>query len=737
MMCRIGAIILRIAVCALAASPALSQDTARLARARAFSKDALIAMTRNASIVPNWIGGGERFWFKRQNATGSDFVVVDAATGKQISVSASPPVTGASRPGSTDVLSPDGRSAAFVRDRNVWLRDTASGQERQLTTDGVEGYEYGSVAYGDLMRVLRRRAGIPRTPEGLVWSPDSHYIATMRADSREVPLRPVVTEYAPKDSAFAIAHMDRYPVAADSKEPGRTISVIDARSGSSVSAAIVAANLQDYAPVYFTFGVVWWNLAGHELYFITGTRDATRYCLAALDLSSGKVRTVIEETERHYYSLNPDDYSRPNVYVTRNGSEAIWYSQRSGYGHLYLYDARSGKLKHPITKGSWAVFDIQHVDEAGRLVYFTAGGREKGLSPYYRHLYRVSLDGGEPQLLTPEEADHEFSNHYGLFLTLYGATHSQMSPSGRYFVDEYSTVDQPPVTVIRTASGRLVSRLVQADVSALHASGWRPPERFIVKADDGTTDLYGVMFRPADFDPGRRYAVIDRMYPGPQGSFAPQTFMDSLAVLGADMQGLAELGFVVIELDGRGTSRRSRDFRYTFAGTEDVLGAADHVAAIKHLAQERKWMDIGRVGVTGASFGGYGSLRATLLYPDFFKVCVSMVGPSDFRTMGLSLTNDRFFGYPARSKANADFEELITNTRLVGRLEGKLLLMYGGIDENVPLNQAFILFEALIKADKDFDTVMIPNSTHAVTQQPYAIRRMMEYFARQLGPPAP
>jgi dipeptidyl aminopeptidase/acylaminoacyl peptidase len=294
--------------------------------------------------------------------------------------------------------------------------------------------------------------------------------------------------------------------------------------------------------------------------------------------------------------------------------------------------------------------------------------------------------------------------------------------------------------VIRNSVGKLISRVIEADASALRTAGWLPPERFVVKAADGRTDLYGVLYRPTNFDPQRHYAVIDCMYPGPQGSWSPQTFMDSFkgssAMFGGNMQALAELGFIVVALDGRGTSRRSKEFHYAFAASEDVLGAADHKAAIEQLAKQRNWMDINRVGVTGTSFGGYGSLRATLLFPDFFDVCVSMVGPADYRTMGLSLTNDRFFGYPARSKADAAFDELISNTRLVGRLKARLLLLYGGMDENVPFNQAFLLFDALIGAGKEFDTLIIPNSTHAVLRQPYAIRRAMEYFAEHLGPPS-
>jgi dipeptidyl-peptidase 4 len=726
-----------IATCAVFAQTGGVTPGDRFERAQRFLSVRLKPTILNGQVVPHWIGSTDQFWYARQTPSGSKYVTVDASTAKEIAIADSAPSSDADA-GGMEVPSPNGKAAVFVRDNNLWLRDRVNSTERQITRDGIEAFAYGNLAYADLFRVLRRRTQTTQAPEGILWSPDSRYIVAMRADLRKVPLRPVVVEYAPKDSSFAVAHLDRYPIAADAEMPPRSIVVIDTQNGATIDAHSDPNLLQDYAPAYFGMGVVWWKLIDHELYFITGTRDATRYGLAALDLRSGNVRTVIEETEQHFYSLNPEDYSRPNVHLLSKRPEAIWYSQRTGYGHLYLYDTRTGTVERAITHGDWVVFDLLRVDEDRRIAWFTAGGRERGRNPYYRHLYRVSLDGGEPTLLTPEDADHQFSGHFGLFARLYGPSQSQISPSGRYVVDSFSTVSQPPITLIRsTQTGKLVGRVIDSDVSGLMATGWRPPQRFVAKAADGKTDLHGVMYLPTDFDAQRRYALIERTYPGPQVSWSPQSFMDNIASLGSDMQALAELGFIVIELDGRGTTHRSRDFRYAFTGTEDVLGAADHKAAIEQLAKEHPWIDPGRIGITGASFGGYGSLRAMLLYPEFFKVCVSMVGPADYRSLGLALTNDRFFGYPARSKENAGFEELISNTRLVGRLrdDNKLYLMAGGIDENVPLAQAFTMFEALIGANKRFDSLILPNVTHGVQQNPYAIQRMMEYFAEHLGAP--
>jgi dipeptidyl aminopeptidase/acylaminoacyl peptidase len=286
--------------------------------------------------------------------------------------------------------------------------------------------------------------------------------------------------------------------------------------------------------------------------------------------------------------------------------------------------------------------------------------------------------------------------------------------------------------------GDCAATVLQADVAALLETGWRPPTRFTVKAADGRTDLYGVMFTPLAMDSARRHAVVELTYPGPQGDYGPHGFMDGITgSLTYNMQRTAELGFVGVALDGRGTSRRGRTFRYAFAGTEDVFGSADHRAAIENLAKRHRFMDVERVGITGGSFGGYATVRAMLLHPGFFDVTVSHVGPHDFRKLGPGLTVDRFFGIPSEPGAKDDFYATISNTRLVDRLEGKLLLIYGEIDENVPFVNPMVFFDALIKADKDFETIILPNTTHGTSVHPYAIRRQAEYFVEHLGGPRP
>jgi dipeptidyl aminopeptidase/acylaminoacyl peptidase len=678
-----------------ASPPATTDYAPDFDRAAQFSSAALVKKVKNGNPVPHWIGTEDRFWVRIETAKGHEFAIVDATNGQRTAAfdhaalaqalakagfknlhPDSLPIDGiepsqravvvqlrdkayrcdlaAGRCDSTraiyspaEVVGPGGK-VAFVRDYNVWLRDSA-GKERQLTTGGVEYYAYGNAGIFDAGRVARRKTGLPRPVVGLVWSPDGRYLASFRTDRRKLPLRPHVTEHFPTDGAQPTVHLDRQLMAGDNLIPGSTVEVIDAETGAIVTADIPAERLQDFAPIHFGAGAVWWNLGGRELFFDGATRDARTYYLFAVDMKTGRSRIVIEETEQHYYDFHPDDYAFPNFQVLSNGAEAIWYSQRTGYGHLYLYDARTGKVKNPITQGEWVVTDLLRVDEPGRTVYFVGCGREKGRNPYYRHLYRVSLDGGEPTLLTPEDANHAFAARVAFGATGLGGPGSQVSPGGRYFVDTYSTLTDPPLMKVRSSTGDSVATVVKADASALYATGWRPPTRFVVKAADGKTDLYGAMYTPLKMDSSLKYAVVEQTYPGPQGSFGPHGFIHGIAGLPTnDMQRIAELGFVGVVLDGRGTSRRGRDFRYAFAGTEDIFGSADHRAAIENLAKQHRFMDVDRVGITGASFGGYGTMRAMLLNPGFFDVTVSQVGPHDFHYMGPGLTVDRFWGIPPK-----------------------------------------------------------------------------------------
>jgi len=267
--------------------------------------------------------------------------------------------------------------------------------------------------------------------------------------------------------------------------------------------------------------------------------------------------------------------------------------------------------------------------------------------------------------------------------------------------------------------------------------GWQPPERFVVKAEDGKTDLYGAMFKPTDFDPSMKYPVINQTYPGPQIDSGPHSFFDNFfAITTRNAQAMAETGAIVVALDGRGTTRRDRKFRYAYAGKMDIFGAGDHKAAIENLAKKHPYVDDTRVGITGASFGGFGSLRAALLYPGFFDVVVAHVGPNEYRTSVPSgISSERFFGIPGTDRDHYDESDSLA---IIDRLEANLLLVYGEIDENVPFRSAMSTFDALIKADKDFDSFVVPNANHGgASSNPYIVKRQRRYFSEHLGPPMP
>lgn len=770
---------------------------ARVAHAQEFVSAKLFGKVRNSATTFRWIGNTDRFWFRKALDNGDIFVVVDAATGRQeplfdpgnmtaalrragaqgqpaitnIAVSddgrslmvnvakqgaacrwpqggggcdvptatyrCDLPVTSCNGtpalPGADVVLSPDRKRALFIRDHNLWLREMDDGAERALTTGGVEGFAYGGKdLQTDFTRIVRRRAGLPQPLNGAFWSPDGRYVLAARHDLRNVPERHIATEYLPPEGGRPLVHTARLPLASDEHYPDAALDIIDIAAGTVRSAAIDPQLLADGAAVslYLT-RTVWWARSGEEVWFIGTKRGGRDVRLTRIDLPTGKAVDVVNETSTTFIATNPNSFNGPNVKVLASGKEAIWFSERDGWGHLYLYDTDSGRVKRRLTRGSWLVTDLIKVDEASRTVFFTAVGREAGRNPYYRHLYSVSLDGSEPRLLTPDDADHDFFNPIAPIVTPSGS----VSPSGKYIIDSFSTFAQPDKVVLRRADGTAVAEVLDADITALAATGWRSPEQFVVKAADGKTDLYGLMVKPMNFDPARKYPVIDITYPNPGSKFTPTTFRDvflNSTMLNA--HAFAEAGAIVVGLDGRGMGFRSKAFRDTFDGTDDPMGAVDHVAAIRNLAATRPYMDIDRVGSTGHSFGGLGSLRAMLLFPDFFKVVVSGESPADLFVSSMDFNTERNFGVPTNEKTRAYYHRLFSGS-LADRLTGKLLLIGAGADENVPFQNTMQLIMSLNRAGKVYDTLIMPDSTHFGGREPYGVMRTIRYFAENLGGP--
>jgi dipeptidyl-peptidase-4 len=448
-------------------------------------------------------------------------------------------------------------------------------------------------------------------------------------------------------------------------------------------------------------------------------RGARRLALCRADGGTGAVQELIIEASETYVETHPLLPWPSAVRLSPGDRWVVWPSERDGWRHLYLYEGGTGQLLRQLTRGPWFVRDVLRVDD--QWVWFTGLGREPGRDPYFRHLYRVSLDGGEPELLTPEDADHA----------------AVLAPSGHFVIDSASTIATAPVHRLRRTDGSHVLDLAAADLSRLQADGWRPPERFEVTAADGHTQLHGALFFPSDFDPAGRYPLIDSIYPGPQLIRTPKSFsVDSTA--GADewpgawdAQALAELGFVVMTLDGRGTPLRSREIHLASYGHLGGHALDDHVAAIGALARTRPWLDEERVGITGHSAGGAAAVRAVLEYPHVFKAAVSGSGVHDIRRY-LAYWAEKYQGLPP----DADYEEA-SNIELAHRLQRPVLLIHGELDDNVHPANTLVLAHALIEADKDVELVILPGQNHDCATHPYYRRRTWEFFVRHLLEPPP
>jgi dipeptidyl aminopeptidase/acylaminoacyl peptidase len=442
---------------------------------------------------------------------------------------------------------------------------------------------------------------------------------------------------------------------------------------------------------------------------VSTSRDHTYEQLRVADTSSGVVRNVMEERVSTFFESGN---GKVNWKYLPASNEIIWFSERDNWGHLYLYDLQSGKLKQQITNGDGNVTQLLRVDEKNRRLYFVGVGRESGRDPYFRHFYRTSFDGKRVDLLTPENADHNIS----------------LSPSGRFFVDTYSTPDTPPVTLLRDADGKTIMTLEKADISKLLATGWKPPEPITVKARDGATDLYGLMYKPTDLDPSRKYPIVNHIYPGPQtGSVGGRQFSPARG----DAQALAELGFVVVEIDGMGTPWRSKRFHEAYYGDMGDNTLPDQVTGMKQLAERYPWIDIDRAGIYGHSGGGYATASAMFRHPDFFKVGISEAGNHDNRNYEDDWA-EKWQGLLQPKPDGTTNYDNQANQLVAKNLKGKLLLAHGTLDTNVPPYNTLLVVNELIKANKDFDLIMLPNRGHGFGNEPYMVRRRWDYFVRYL-----
>lgn len=607
--------------------------------------------------------------------------------------------TGTGRRSRTDIPSPDETLTAFVRDYNLWIREIATGKETQLTTDGTEAQAYA-----------RNDAGWTRsdTPV-LVWSPDSRRIATFRHDSRGVGEMHVVDTKVGHSTVTTL----KYPLPGDDRIFMIERVIIDVDPVKVTKLDLPPDPHRSTLCDHVVCGGEWvdveWSADSRELAFVSSSRDHKRADLRVADAATGAVRNVLSERVESFFESGQ---GRVNWHYLPDQDEVVWFSRRDNWGHLYLYDAATGFQKNRVTTGDGNVTQVLSVDEEARTIYFVGVGKEAGRDPYFRHYYRVGMDGTGLTLLTPEDADHSIN----------------LSPSAEYFVDSYSTPTTPPVSVLRDRDGAVVFELERADITKLIEAGWQPPIPITAKARDGRTDLYGLMYRPTAFDPSRRYPIINHIYPGPQtGSVGSRSFAASRG----DAQAIAELGFIVVEIDGMGTPWRSRTFHEAYYGDMGDNTLPDQIAAMRELATRYPWIDIERAGIYGHSGGGFATADAMFRYPDFFKVGVSQAGNHDNRVYEDDW-GEKWQGLLAKGtdgKTNYDDQANQTHAE---NLKGKLLIAHGTLDTNVPPNSTLLVVNALIAANKDFDLIMFPNRGHGFGNEPYMVRRRWDYFVRNL-----
>ena len=606
------------------------------------------------------------------------------------------------------VLSPDRKQEAFIRNWNLWVRDVATGKETQLTTDGVENFGYAT-----------DNAGWKHTDNAILeWSPDSKQIATFQQDQRQDGDMYLVTTKVghPELQAW------KYPLPGDQHVTMIERVIIDVPAHKVVRLKTPAdqhrSSLCDDVSCGEDGGWddVKWAPDGKTLAFVSTSRDHKHETFRVADAKTGAVRTVFHEDVATYYESGN---GAVNWRYLPGTNEAIWFSERNNWGNLYLYDLNDGKLKHAITTGEGNVTEVLKVDEKTRTVWFRGVGRSAGVHPYYQQFWKVSLDGGEPVLLSPEPADHTVT----------------MSDDGKYFVDSYSTTDKPPVAVLRDANdGHTVATVAKADISRLLATGWQPPQQIILKGRDGKTDIYGLMYKPTHFDPNKKYPIIDYIYPGPQTG---SVYTYGFAVTQADHQSVAELGFIVVAIDGMGTPWRSKSFHDTWFGKMGDNTLPDQVTAIKQLAQRYPWIDINRVGIWGHSGGGNATADAMFSYPDFFKVGWSESGNHENREYEDDWA-EKWQGLLVTNKDGTTNYDNQANEDMVKGLKGKLMLVHGSIDDNVPPYNTLLVVDALMKANKNFDMLFIPNVHHGyAAATPYATRRRWDYFVTNLAGDTP
>ena len=732
-------------------------------------------MVRNGQIYPRWIGDTGHFWYERTGDAGTEYRIIEAATGggwiavtmAEIAAALAtrlgaqaegelllvsfriPPAfdratfdaLGRSweyafasgelhetmkRIDRDTLVSPDGRLGAFTRDANLWVRDLASGAERALTTDG--SYVW---AYAEPPCITRWQGDhVGGRPEA-VWSPDSTRLLTLRTDERAVPPFPYI-EFVPEDGRRPRVHDNPVSLPGDEQVTRFQILAIEVATGRQVMpdyATLPAVRMND---TLFAAGLAWWSADGATAWFVDIERHEQAAHVVAFDIATGATRIAFTETSDTYVELGVNVYGAALVFPLPRTDELIWYSERSGDGHLYLYDLATGQVKHAITAGPWRVRDVQHVDPIRRELFFTAAGIAPDEDPYVCKPCIVPIDGGDVRIVSDAPGEHlvwrpgEYALIYPGFLGADMFAIAGVSPDGAYFIETVGRVDTLPRTTLRRRDGTPVAVLETATDEGLPA-GWTWPEPVALKAADGVTDIYGLLFKPPRHDPAGSYPIVDLIYGGPQVSLVPKSAFTSGGVMGeyVTAAALAQLGMFTLILDGRGTAYRERAFRTaSYGAIQTVSDIEDHIAAIRQLAERDRSIDITHVGLTGFSGGGTATVLGALRHGDFFKVAVAGGGKYDEAIFWHSW-GERYHGpYEPELYAAAAARSYIEG------LTGKLLVVHGMLDSGVHPSNVFQLIQAAIDANKDIDLVLLPRVGHQLTG--YGERRRLDYFVRHL-----
>jgi len=642
-------------------------------------------------ISPKWVGG-PHFWYENNVRGKREWVLVEGKAGKRRAFTDKakfekardalaatvdlPPGKEKKKLRRDRWNSPDGKWRAFLRDYNLWVREAEGKAEVQLSRDGRDKDRY----------------------EGNIrWSPDSRYIGITRR--RHVEGRRVQYVESSPRKQLQPKHFTRGYAKPGDELPTQTVHVFEA-TGEGKHLTVNPALVKD------PFGTrhLQWRPDSTGVLFEHIERGFGAHRVVEIQVPSGKSRALIDEVAETFVFVFGNSYRKD-----LNGlKEIIWRSERDGWNHLYLYDGLTGRVKNQITKGKWVVRSVVAVDEAKRQITFEASGREPGQDPYYLHYYRVNFDGTGLMRLSEGDGTHS----------------AQFSPDKTVFIDTWSRVDLPPRHVLRRAvDGKLLCELEEADAKDLYATGWHHAERFVAKDRDGKFDIHGIICRPSNFDPKKKYPVVEVIYAGPHGAFVPKAWR---ARYGHWRDELMELGFITVQIDGKGTNYRGREFQHFAYKNINDAGFPDRIKWMQTAAKKYPQMDVTRVGIYGGSAGGQNAMGALLWHGEFYKAAAADCGCHDNR-MDKIWWNEQWMDYPI----GPHYAEQ-SNTVNARRLKGKLLLTVGELDTNVDPSSTYQVVNALIKADKDFEFIMFPGEGHGIGESRYAARRRMDFFVRHL-----